>query len=200
MNADNFSLEPSAQALDAEDDDTGRDLVTEGHLRAMGLWNYLSAAALACFAVFVVVEGLQTPRDLVGSLVGAVLLLLAGAGVGALGYFLRDLSDRVRRTFKILGIIGLVLGVIGAFGNVAQALAHDGSVAMVLVPTGLNLGWTLFVLYMIDSPRAVRVCTPEYRTAARAAPGPHGFASPLFWGPFGLFGATILTIAAARAG
>src|SRR4051794_10567199 len=30
---------------DTEDDDTGRDLVTEGHLRAIGLWNYITGAA-----------------------------------------------------------------------------------------------------------------------------------------------------------
>jgi hypothetical protein len=177
---------------------SGRDFAMEGHLRALGLWNYLTGAAIACGAVAIVIEGVTKPGDLAGSVVVALLLLLLGGGIATLGYFLRDLSDRVRRTYKVLGIIGLIGGVLGAFGNVAQAMVHDRSVAAVLVSAILNAAWMLFFLYTIDSPRALRICTPEYRSGASAAPGPHGFASPFFWGPFALFGVIFLVTVAAQ--
>lgn len=183
---------------DAPPSPSGRDLAMEGHLRALGLWNYLTGAALACGAVAVGVEGVTKPGALAGDVGVALLLLLVGGGIATLGYFLRDLSDGVRRAYKILGIISLILGTLSNLGQVGLAMANDRSVAPTLVGAVVHVTWILFFLYTIDSPRAVLVCTPEYRSRASASPGPHGFASPFFWGPFGLFGILFLVTAAAQ--
>lgn len=156
-----------------------RDVVMEGHLRALALWQMVPAVLGA-----IVVLGLLV-ASVVGQLGAASLVLIAVPGAlvvatYALGHFLWRYHSAAR-------LIHLIIAALGVLGSLFELIAAPGVVGKLAALVGAI--WPTAILLVLASPRAAHVCTPEYRDLVRRTPTVvvRWYLSPFFYAPFLLF-------------
>jgi hypothetical protein len=151
-----------------------RDRVCEGHLKAIGFWEGLSAVLL------VGVGGLATVgTSLVEGVSGAGLVSGLATFAAAALALAACVGLWTRRAY---GRYAAALGA--AFGLVSTLPAFAmGSVGILVGLIGL--GWHGAILRTVMGPSAQRICSPDYEEAVRAYPGKSPWlSSPFFYWPF----------------
>lgn len=149
-----------------------RDPEHEAHIRAIAVWQFISAGLLVVGA-FLVAGLMATGIGLSPPLLVALGLALAALCYG-LGRALWDLKGWSRWVYGALTGLGLVSNVIGAI--------HDPST---LLSGGVSSGWSLAILWALFCNRADPLFRPEYQEALRMRAAHVEWArSPFFWGPF----------------
>ncbi|MCO5168333.1 MAG: hypothetical protein M9894_18495 [Planctomycetes bacterium] len=156
-----------------------RDLVYEGHLRAISLWNLLSGALGVVGALLMALVGVWAGAAGIG-LGLAFVCCSVSLLVGALGWALWMYHGAGRALF-------LVLGALAMLGHLLEL--HEAPGVMKLFVLG-PMGWTGAIVYVLASARAAHICTAEYRAlVARTAPyaAVRWWCSPFFFVPMVLF-------------
>ncbi|HEY8210688.1 MAG TPA: hypothetical protein VIG99_24560 [Myxococcaceae bacterium] len=158
-----------------------RDHSMERHLKAIAGWclllgGLLALGALCAVGVAVARVGLARP----GEQAPVIVLGLIGGVWFMTGYFLRRFSGIARTITLVVNASLLVLSLLGVI-----PMLIEGEHTPLQVLAGLiSILWCVAVAWATGSERAEELCATYYRRAALAEPGPSGWASPFFWGPF----------------
>ncbi|MBL4844552.1 MAG: hypothetical protein JKY65_03420 [Planctomycetes bacterium] len=142
-----------------------RDLQAEAHIRAIGVWQRISAVLLF------VAAGLGL---LAGGFQGAIMVFLF-VGFGAFYWWLGSSLMNYRGWARIVIGIFTLLGVLGALAGLASELNLFS-----MVINGLSAAWQLATLWALFGARASQVFESGYRLDSRPV---QWWVSPFFYLP-----------------
>lgn len=172
--------------------ETGRDLVQEAHLRAIGFWFILGglAAVLAAFLALFDRSGVRNSARIISFLPGMILAVCPLV----LGIKLGKCSNRARIIAAALCWIWSATLVVKGFLFALIYPTHEASTrarvgfAMLGLFYLAALAWMIHVAVTLSSLRSARICTAAYRELVRASPQTvKTYRSPFFWVPLAAF-------------
>ncbi|MEZ6189229.1 MAG: hypothetical protein R3F62_30035 [Planctomycetota bacterium] len=147
-----------------------RDVLHEGHVVALAIWQYLSGAGFAAGGVVVLAVS-QLPHPLRGGV--GFGLIVVGALCVALGYGLRRMHNWARLVYGALTVLGILLQLFALVTDPAQVPGAVTSIAMYLACL-----WVLF------GERGAPLFDPAYQAVLPETGIDQPWArSPFFWLP-----------------
>lgn len=145
------------------DPDARRDLVREGHLRAIAVWTVLGGVCMLATLPFLpaVAEPVLDRHQLYGddralaTTAAAALLLALGIASVAAGWGLWGFRPWGRGLYGILGLLMLVAQTLGLAGSILAGGEF--------VVGAIQIAWTIACLWIVVSGRSAEVCSEEQR-------------------------------------